>query len=280
MSILTKISVVVLLIMILLAVPVFITQATIGPNWRHAYEQEHKRSEGYEMDTRSEMLAHGKTIIERDVATDSLQRIRSEKQMEIDRMVSQLTDSQAKTAGLRNDLNRLATEVAGLRAEAETFNKRNAMLATELEKGRTEITDLNKDLIRTNDLLKQSEAEKDRLEKQARVGEEKIRDLEEETEQLRQAGAIAKRPRGEEITPVPDQPITGTITAVTGDYASINIGSAKGIKKNMRLIVHRGAQFVARLRVDEVESTQAAGIIIDRRIDPIQGDKVTTDLIR
>ena len=280
MSILTKISVVVLLVLILLAVPVFITQATVGPNWRHAYEQEHKRSEGYEMDARSEMLAHGKTIIERDAATDSLEKVRSGKQMEIDRLVSQVTDSQAKTAGLRNDLNRLASEVAGLRADAESFNKRNTMLAAELDKGRTEIANLNKDLIRTNDLLKQSEAEKDRLEKQARVGEEKIRDLEEEIEQLRQAGAVAERPGGEGLTPVADQPITGTITAVTGDYASINIGSAKGIKKNMRLIVHRGAQFVARLRVDEVESTQAAGVILDRRIDPIQGDKVTTDLIR
>jgi predicted RNase H-like nuclease (RuvC/YqgF family) len=271
---------VVLLVLVLLAVPVFITQATIGPNWRHAYEQERKRSDGLKMDARSEMLAHSKTIAERDAAITELQKTRQDKKMELDRLTGQLIGERTRTAGLQNDLNRLATEVAGLKAEAQTFNKRNEMLASELDAARLDIASLNKELLRVSDLLKQSEAEKDRLDKTVRVQVERVRSLEEELDQLRATGAVAKATTGKDTVAIPDQPIIGTITTVKGDYASINIGSAQGIKRNMPLIIYRGDQLVARLRVDEVDSVEAAGIILDRQLDPIPGDKVTTRLLK
>ena len=60
--------------------------------------------------------------------------------------------------------------------------------------------------------------------------------------------------------------------------ASINIGRAKGVRKNMMLKVYRGGHFVAHLRIDMVETNTSAGVVLDKRLDVVQGDKVATDL--
>lgn len=276
MSILTKICVVVLLVLILLACPVFITQATVAPNYRQAYEAAMVETASHRMAAKNATLALNKVLAERDAAKADLARIESTKQQEIDTLKSDLAAWQTKAAEFQNNLTRLTTEVGGLKGEAQTFNERNALLASQLEAGRTEMDKLNREVIRVSDLLKQAEAEKDRLDKIARVRYERIRELEEETEQMQAGGAekSAKAP----AAPTSSEKITGTITAIKGDYASINIGSAKGVQQGMRLVIYRGAQLVGFLRVEEVDIAQAAGIVIERQLDPMQGDKVTTSL--
>jgi hypothetical protein len=74
-------------------------------------------------------------------------------------------------------------------------------------------------------------------------------------------------------------PVTGTILNLKNDVAEINIGSAKGIAPGMKLIIFREnpfVPFVAYLRVDEVDLNRAVGIIVDRKGEPMRGDKVTT----
>jgi hypothetical protein len=46
----------------------------------------------------------------------------------------------------------------------------------------------------------------------------------------------------------------------------------------MQLIIYRGSEYVAKLRVDQVDVGQSAGIVSDKRLDPLQGDKVTDRL--
>ena len=58
--------------------------------------------------------------------------------------------------------------------------------------------------------------------------------------------------------------------------ASINIGSAKGIKKGMRLIVFREDNFVAHLQIELVDLNNAAGVIVNKRLEPRKTDKVKT----
>ncbi len=278
MSILTKISVVVLLVVILLACPVFISQATVAPNYRYAYEQEKKRGQLWAMDARQVKLALNKAIAERDAAVRARNEITAEKQQEIARLTTNLGAWQTQAAQQENDLKTLATEVAGLKGEAITFNKLNESLRNGLADSRKKIDDLVKENIGTSDLLKQTQAENTRISKYARVWKERIRELEGEIETLRQTGATA-RAGAEGVAPVAAERIGGTVTAVRGELASINIGSAKGIQREMKLYVYRGAEFVSRLRVSEVRIDQAAGIIIDRRLDPMPGDKVVTRLL-
>ena len=76
--------------------------------------------------------------------------------------------------------------------------------------------------------------------------------------------------------PAATQPanVIGTVTAVKGDIASINVGSAKGVKRGMVAIVSRGAKFICEIQIEEVDINQSAGIITKRSQDPAMGDKV------
>ena len=76
----------------------------------------------------------------------------------------------------------------------------------------------------------------------------------------------------------PGQAVSGKVTAVHDGVASINIGRAKGIKEKMKLKVFRGGKFVAHLRIDLVEPDSAAGVILNKKLDVVQGDEVATDL--
>jgi chromosome segregation ATPase len=72
--------------------------------------------------------------------------------------------------------------------------------------------------------------------------------------------------------------ITGQVTAVRDDLASVNVGSSSGVKKGMRLIVYRGEAFVGYLDVEVVESRKAAGYLRTTKLIPQAGDKVTNRL--
>jgi cell shape-determining protein MreC len=68
--------------------------------------------------------------------------------------------------------------------------------------------------------------------------------------------------------------IKGQVTAVQGDALSINVGSAKGVREGMVLVIHRKDKLVGYLRIDEVEVDEAVGIIEEKQSDPQQGDTV------
>jgi len=278
LSILTKICVVVLLVLILFACPVFITQATVAPNWRHAYNQKKSEALGYMMDAKAEKLAHNKTIEQRDQAIDALERFKEEKKLDLSKVMSDLSTARSNVATLHNNLSVLAAKVGGLEREAANFNQRNDLLSAQLAEARESIDKLTKEVIRVTEALKQTQAEKARLAQQARVFQGRIRELEEENEQLLRGGVA--RLETEEIPVVAAEEITGTIEAVRGGYASINIGSAKGVKPNMKLTIYRGSKLVGFLRIDQVELDEAAGIVIDPQLDVMQGDKVTNKLVR
>lgn len=277
MSILTKTCVVVLLVLILFACPVFITQATVAPNWRYAYQQKDAECKAYQMDAKAEKLAHNATIEQRDGARDSLNALREGKNIEMAKLSAELSAARSGAAAFQNNLGTLAAKVGGLEREATNFNHRNDLLAAQLDKARKDIDKLTKEVIGVSELLKQTEAEKARVNQLARTFQQTIRELEEENEQLRQSGGVV-RADGEQAAVVGDM-IIGTVEAVRGNYASINIGSAKGIKRNMKLIIYRGSQFIGWLRIDEVDVDQAAGIIVNPMQDPRQGDKVTNKLL-
>jgi len=279
LSILTKICVVVLAVLIPIACVAFINITTVGPNWRYAYQQEARRSEGLMMDASAEKNAHNKTIAERNEAISELNRIKQDKSVEIDKLAADLSAARASAAALQGNLAVLAAKVGGLEREAANFNQRNDLLAKQLEAVRNAGDDLNKELIRVSELLNQAEAEKARTSKLALTFQERIRDLEEENESLRRSGGtVAAGDTGSPAASV-DERITGTVDIVRGSYASINVGSANGVMKDMKLIVYRGDTLVAFLRVDEVEVDQAAGLIVNRRLDPIPGDKITNRLL-
>ncbi len=279
MNILTKICIVIQLVLILLACPVFITQATVVANYRDRYEKQVLQSEVLNQIAAQAQMKIASVKIERDTAVADKTQLAFASQQEIAKLRSDVRLAQMSNGEQENRLDKLATEVAGLKQQAQVFNERSQMLEGELKIARAEFDKLTAENISTTEQLRAAEVAKTRTEKTSRVRYERIRELEEEVGELRSGGAVARKDAGPEVTLAPGDAITGTVTAVRGDYASINIGSAKRVARGMRLIIYRGTEVVGFLRVEEVDVAESAGIIVDSRLDTLQGDKVTTSLM-
>ena len=73
-------------------------------------------------------------------------------------------------------------------------------------------------------------------------------------------------------------PVNHSLSAVKVNLASLNVGSASGVKKDMVFIIYRGAEFVAHLRIADVGTTTCAGEVYEAVKDVRVGDKATNKL--
>ena len=296
MSILTKVSVVVLLVLILLACPVFITQATVHPNYRIAFEKEVLRAQINELAARHAQLAEKRALKLYTDAEDKARTQIDQSTVQINALQAQLNTEKLEKTNLANRIDTLNVTAADLQKNLEAAVAQNKALDAQLngtadQKGaRQIIAVLQEELRKTEALLQTAQADVERVTRIWKVKDEDIANLRAEVtdlnlkiEDIRRnqiAGAAGGQPG---VTPAADiKPavdVTGTVIAVREpDLASINIGSAKGITPGMTLIVYRGSSFVAHLKIAEVDLNNAAGIIVDRKLDPMQGDKVTSKL--
>lgn len=281
MGILTKISIVVLVVLILLACPVFITQATVGPTYRQAYDREILRNELLAQSIRANELLLQQTTLARDRLATRLTQDSGAMQAKIDRLEADLATARQRSGKLDNDLSLINGELAKLRSDYESNSERTKTLTAQRDEAFGKIQMLNEETRSLTDKLKQTQLDMDRQGAIIKTLREQLVERDDRLRQLEQQYGITSPARpGVPPTVVPrsDVPMNGTVTGVKGDLASINIGSAKGVKPGMQLIIFRGAEYVAKLRVDQVDVGQSAGIISEKRLDPIQGDKVTDRL--
>ncbi|MDY6913685.1 MAG: hypothetical protein SVT52_04420 [Planctomycetota bacterium] len=282
MNILTKICVVVLLVLILLACPVFITQATVAPNYRYYYEQETERAEMYAQGLRQAELANKLLIQQRDRAVKLAADTNLAKRKEVQQLQSLLAEKQLEATRFQLSINSINEDLAKLRVNLDHELKRNAALSAKLNESWAKINKITEENRQTGELLRETQAEVERLEKVARVRHEQLAEREEQIRVLERKLEATGKPSDEApagaVVVRSSVKISGTVTAVRGDLASVNVGSAKGLKTGMKLIVYRGAEFVAHLRIQEVDTNQAAGIVLDKRLAVKQGDKVATSL--
>jgi hypothetical protein len=126
----------------------------------------------------------------------------------------------------------------------------------------------------------------DTLESIGRQRLEKIYELEDENTSIRsRLQEVALKPSdwvetGDQVSQVPVREsgvaIRGQVMAVDSDLASISVGSADGVRKNMKFLVYRDNQYLGDLLVTHVESSQSAGRMNAARGAVIRGDSVTT----
>ena len=282
MNVLTKICVIVLLVLVLLACPVFITQATLAPNYRDAYERQYRRNEALVMNNRAKTLLAERLAAVLESRAQTAEEVQGELTRQVSNHIAARTRLFSENAQLRADYKKLSGELAKLRLAYEQNVKRRDILTKQLAESRRELDRVFKMYRRTEDLLMQARGEVERLGKVARVLRERLVELEDQIREkdeiivkLKAGGAKAVEAKGPAMPP---PRITGTVDSVRGDLIGVNIGSAKGLKPGMRLIIYRGAEFVAHLDVQEVDVNAAAGVVSDKRLDPIVGDKVTTSL--
>ncbi len=282
MATLTKISIVVLVVLVLLACPSFITQATVGHNYRNLYETALEENELLRHQAANAMLAVQTVQRQRDQLSARLNEMNSLGQAELESLRTELARERQQRAGLQKNVDQINFELTKLRADYEHNTSRTEALAAERDEAFRKIELLNDESRRLSDLQKTTQLEADRQSEIVRTLSEQLADRNELIRQLqsRAAGVGTELPRTASEPPVamPAQRIVGTVTAVEGDLVGVNIGSAKGLKPGMKLIIHRGPEFVAHLRVQQVEVDEAAGILFDRRLDPMRGDKIMSTL--
>ena len=278
MSILTKISVVVLVLLVLFSVPVFITQATVPKSWQAAYDGEVTKNSVLELQGRHANLALNQAVRENEQYRKELSDVRAAMSQETRRLQNQLEVARGNNADLRNELRKVTTTLTDLQGNLKLETEQRVILQGQLDVARKENDRYKTVNRRLEDQLKENRAEVDRLGKVAGVLREQLAEREQRIVDLETQ--ITEGPRAEEKVPAAMPQIDGTVTSVRGDLAGINLGSAKGIRPGMKLIIYRGSQFVGYLRVQEVEVDQAAGTVFEKRMNPIRGDKVTTALLR
>ena len=172
-------------------------------------------------------------------------------------------------------------QLTELQASVKAGGERNALLQKQLDGERTRIGTLQEQIARYTADATQFQGKLERSERVVRALEQQLRDRAERIAELGKAGPTwlggrrAARP-----SPPRQGQITGTITAVRGEHASINIGAAQGVTKGQKLYIYRNASFVGYLRIDEVDEGEAAGTVVDKQLDPVIGDKVTNDLMK
>lgn len=281
MSTLTKICVVVLVVLVLFACPIFIQHALTGPNWRQAYLNEQARRKLADAKARNEELAAGvwRNLYrdEKRKNEDLTMQIQSEteaKRVVIARLSQVLAEREATIkeltaikAGLQNALNQGITLNKAQGDELGKQRRDNITLADQLRRTTDKNNELLSDvelLTRTGQVLKSQLAERER----------EIKDLRLEYQRLRHVAAtvVAKKP------PVIGPKVEGSVTAVRSDIASLNVGAASGVKKGMEFILYRETEFVAHLQIEYVDTTTCSGIIVDAQRDVKVGDKASTSL--
>ncbi len=279
MGILTKICIVVLVVLVLLACPIFITQATVGPNYRKHYEEMKLKADLAAVQSGFDSLALQRLTVERDQAVAKLAQGSAAMQEEISRLNADLAAEKQGSAKLRSDLDHIIGELTKLRSDYEGNSQRTVLLAEQRDKAFKQIEALSEESRRLGDQLKQTQLDSDRQNQIVRTLREQIVEREDRIHQLEQQlgpGAVAVKT--DKPVVAAETRIHGTVTAIKGDLANVNVGSAKGVKQGMQLVIYRGPSYVAKLRVEQVDVGASAGVVIDRKLDPLQGDQVADSL--
>jgi predicted Holliday junction resolvase-like endonuclease len=277
LNILTKICVVVLLILVLIASVVFINMATVPVNYRELYEKSQTQAALATQSARtSELVAK-----RQDQEIQSLIREKNDLNSTIADMRKKLVPDPVETQSkeLMAKLQEAETHLAKLSADFEAAGKRNDLLAKQLEDARTEIIKHQKQIAEQIGKITEVSGELQRSERVVRALEQQLRDRDEKIKDIEtqlatrggagESGAVQAAPQGQ---------VTGTITAVRGEHASINVGAAQGVARGQKYYIYRNANFVGYLVIDETDEGEAAGTIIDKQLDPVIGDKITNDL--
>ncbi len=277
MSTLTKISIVVLVLLILVFSGPLMQLATTGPNWKRAYQSEKQRRELAEASARNNMLLsqvwQRQYEALKDTSDQSVRHYRntiSSKDVQISRLTGQL----AECTGHLKEMSAMLQ--AAQKSRDKQFNL-NKIFLKQLDEKRKENMKLS-DLVRTlQDKIKENLANIEVLTKSVRVLQEQVAQREQEIARLRKQIEQGGAKPAAGVAAAPKAPkIEATVTAIKNDIASLNVGTASGVKKGMEFIIYRDAKFVANLRIAEVGVSTCAGFI-ENALRPVKvNDKATT----
>lgn len=282
MNILTKICVVLLVVASLVAAVVFVNLAVFSANYRYYWEQE--REAYRRLEKAYGNVAANEANLSSELAILRQKRIAdtTELRKQIDTLSAQKSALAVEKSRLENEISNISDKLLAVEKTLKAQQEINNEQRQDLQEAWDAKAQCQEQLAQAQAILEEEQAKSDRLEKNLKVVSEQNTDLRAQLKELNQrlaaVGGGAEAGDAAEVTPVSGPKITGTIQTVSDNLASINVGSAHGVKEGMQLIVYRGAQFVGYLKVETVRVNESAGVMVTKKLEPIQGDKVTSSL--
>lgn len=274
-----KVFVVLVCLFAFIFTPMAIQFAARTHNWRQTALDYRDLAESAYANERS-VLAIAAAEIERyKKLRDEQRELLLDTQQSFDELQREMAALQEDYETLKSTRDSLQRSVALLTSQMEIESKQNAELAqakeAALERERTlrmkeialtkRINELTADLVVRSQQLKQKLAE--------------LSVYRDENEELRRALKIGSpgevsvagpTPLARAAAPVATSPIMGQITRVDGRRATINVGSASGVRPGMVMVVMRGDDYIADLEITEdITPNEAVGMIMherDRRV--------------
>jgi hypothetical protein len=285
LSILTKICVVLVLVVSVAASGAFLRIVSVPKSWKQSYMEQEKKAAVADLTAANALIALQQAKAKTETAESAIVTL---KKSLTDAQNANTADKAAAAAeagivqgnydSLKASLTELQKALESSLAMKAQLLKENTALAASVETANATARGLKKDLDEASVLIR-------RLESMGRHYALLIKDLQAEKAELQMqlenvGTATAAKGGGATAAPIagPGQAVSGKITAVSQGVASINIGRAKGISEKMVLKIYRAGKFVAHLRIDLVEPDSSAGVILDKKLDVLQGDNVATDL--
>jgi hypothetical protein len=282
LSILTKICVVLVLVVSVAASGAFLRIVSVQRSWKNAYYTQEDRAKVADLTSANDKIALQKEVAKLEIARGTARDLKKTLNDEqTSHTVDKAAAAQSAAVQLHNydwlkaSLTQLEQDLTASQTLTKQFSDEKVVLATAVKTS----TDVARGIKRDFD---EASVQILRLDKMAKAYALLIKDLRVENKELQLE--IDKNPtiasKGAEITatPAPGQKVSGRVIAVHDGVASINIGRAKGIKEKMMLKVFRGGKYVCHLRIDLVQPDSSAGVILDKKLDVLQGDEVATDL--
>lgn len=278
MNILTKISVVVLVVLVLFASAVMIAISVVPQNYRTAYLNEKASNELANTAAVNAMLAQRATEQQLLTANNQLAALKTGSAGEIEALKGQLVTAQADNTVLKTNVAAINANLLKNNGLVEVAQTQAKTAETNMAKLRADLDDLNKRNTELASQLTRIQGDLVAAEQQNRSKNVEIQGYKEQiTKLMNQLAEVAPNRAKEAMaapvtTATPD--VTGRVNGVKENLVSVNIGSAKGIKEGMKLTISRSGKLVGSLIVQRADLGESAGVLTDKQMDPQINDTV------
>lgn len=281
MSILTKISVIIMVVASLVASVVFFNMATVPFNYRQWYEQERDAYQNIE----AKLGEVNAALARKNEQLVTVQRDLGDQIASLQRQITDLTATRdnavRELASTKADLASIDSKLSEVKVSLNAQQEANTQLVEKLDAAHGKLNDLLAENASLSTKLQETTKQNELLDKNLTIAQQKLEERRSEVKTLMDKVREIERlvPGGVATAasePIAPPGIAGTVTSVRANLASVNVGSAHGVKEGMKLIIYRGDQFVGHLKIEQVRVNEAAGMVTDKRLDPLQGDRVTS----
>lgn len=289
MSTLTKVLIVLLTVFSIFLCGIVVTYVANATNQK-------ERADKLDRDWRAARAAREAAQNDLAAAKDQADQMRRDLEAQMSGLKVTTSDLEAKLESVQRENTQMAQRVRDMGASVQQANELQSSQMQLAQAAQQQVaaleaerTRLSKELAETDHALMEKMAIVAQLEEKTRQLTEANQDLEMRLSQyLRQYGKAVAAPapvtqRTGIVQPaasIKDIDLNASVTAVDirNALAELSIGSAAGVRPDMRFHVTRDQQFVCDVRILEVGPDQSVGILERIQVPPRVGDAAATNL--